>query len=353
MKVALLYFHAFGPGGYPKDVRWLAGSLSSKGVSVQVVANDGEERDGLSNSTITPVHDLSEAAHHADVLHMLGLFLPAQLRVWRMLRSPAASVVSPLAHLMPEHVRYRSVKKKPYLAAVRAAFAGARRRHVAHLFSSEEEPGARKYLGSSDFFQATAGLFPVESSRPNAQDRHSGDYLLFFGRNDVHQKGLDRLLKGYRSAVDLGLDLHLLIAGKSDRDSGDELRAAIRAYQIERNVEVLGEVSIQERTQLLLETKALVFLSRWDGPPRPIREALAVGTPVIVSRGTNMGELVESHGAGRSPSTMEDLAPCLLQAEDEDIVAQWRDGAEKLRERLSWERVADEYIAGYELAANQ
>jgi glycosyltransferase involved in cell wall biosynthesis len=174
---------------------------------------------------------------------------------------------------------------------------------------------------------------------------------LFFGRNDVTQKGLDVLVDGYREALRHGLDLPLVVAGHSDRGSARYWRRVVADPELAGRVELLGEVADDKRSQLLAQARCLVFPSRWDGPPRPIREAIALGTPVIVTNGTNMGQLIEDHGAGQLVALEgSSIAKGLFAAADPSVAAEWRLGIERLREKLSWDRVAATYLEGYRTA---
>jgi glycosyltransferase involved in cell wall biosynthesis len=93
-------------------------------------------------------------------------------------------------------------------------------------------------------------------------------------------------------------------------------------------------------------------LSRWDGPPRPIRDAIALGTPVIVSRETTLGGLVDTAGAGRQVNLdVHNVAAALLETRDDATIKLWSNGAHALRGDLTWDRVAERYVSGYRLAA--
>ena len=112
----------------------------------------------------------------------------------------------------------------------------------------------------------------------------------------------------------------------------------------------VGSIADEEKWRLLQTAAMLVFMSRFDGPPRPIREALSVGTPCLVSYESNMGELIESFGAGRAaPLEAVAVANCLDEAfASAGTLESWQAGARRLRAELSWPNVARTYLAGYE-----
>jgi glycosyltransferase involved in cell wall biosynthesis len=349
MKIALLYLDALRSGGYPRDIRWLASEFVELGHEVTIIAREGTETDGLRDVGI--VRPERFRAHHprVDLLHSWGLFLPAQIGVeWlsRRKRGNVPTIVSPLAQLMPLHLGRSLWKKVPYLALLRPALRGVR--HVAHFFSEEEYWASVHYLQPTAHFEATLGLFPPPGGASPSDS--VGDYLLFFGRNDITQKGIDVLVEGYRLALREGLRLPLVVAGHPDKRSVGYWRKVKRDPELSPHVELMGEVPDEERSRLLVDARCLVFPSRWDGPPRPIREAIALGTPVIVTNGTNMGQLVENHEAGELVALeAKSISEGLMSAADETKAKAWREGTKNLRDSLSWDRVALEYLRGYEL----
>lgn len=348
MKIALLYLDALRPGGYPRDVRWLASALARKGHEVSLIVRSGRETDGLEGVEVVAPRRFASLRSSLDVIHSWGLFVPMQMAVDLMERKrgrEVSTVISPLAQLMPLHIGRSPWKKIPYLALLRPTL--KRWKQVAHFFSEEEYWASLQYLEPRAHFEASMGLFPTGAGSLDGP----GDYFLFFGRNDITQKGLDVLIEGYRHALRQGNQIPLLIAGHSERGSAAYWRSVARDPELSPFIELVGEVTEDVRTRLLQRARCLVFPSRWDGPPRPVREAIALGTPVIVTNGTNMGKLVETYDAGAlaalEPSS---IADSLLEATDLPTVTRWRGGVADLRERLSWERVADDYLAGYDLA---
>jgi len=348
MKIALLYLDALRSGGYPRDVRWLGSALARQGHEVSLVARTGREDDGLEGVEIIPPRGFPSHCRNIDLVHSWGLFVPAQVALEtlaRKRRPVAPAVVSPLAQLMPLHLGRSLWKKVPYLTLLRPTLRGSG--PVVHFFSEEEYWSSLHYLQPKAHFEATLGLYPVTATAHSDVTR---DYVLFLGRNDISQKGLDVLVEGHRHALRRGNEMLLVVAGHSEKGSAAYWRKVASDPELSPFIELVGEVSEERRGSLLAGARCLVFPSRWDGPPRPVREAIAVGTPVIVTNGTNMGKLVESQGAGclvaLDPSS---IADGLLQAADPDTLSRWREGATQLRDRLTWDRVASDYIDGYKL----
>lgn len=342
MHIGILYRHALQEGGYPPDARHLAGALAAQGHHIFLFADPGSEREGIGGAITLAPDDVARLPE-LQVVHGWGLFDPLQLKVLARVPASTTLVLSPLCQLMRPHLRRSWWKKTPYLAAL-AAFTRSRP-HATHFFSSAERESSLRLPGARSSFQAGVGIYGSAQGCPPAS-RGRGDYLLFFGRNDVYQKGLDVLVAGYRLAAQQGLDVPLVVAGKPFKSSSAFWRRATRAPG--PPIQVLGCVSEDEKWDLLAKARALVYLSRWDGPPRPIRDALSIGTPVIVSRGTNMGDLVMRFKAGRCVELYpHEVAHALGEAADDATVESWGRGAGHLKAALSWDRIAAAYADAY------
>ncbi len=353
VQIGLIYRDALGSGGYPRDVRWLASALSAHGISVTLFTKVGEDvrtTEGLTDSVrVEPLERLARS--DVDLYHFFGIFIPEQ--VWALQKVlHKRVVVSPMGHLMPYHLRQEALKKRVYLQVVKPLLKKVKWFHV---FAGREESSIREYLGNRVLtFEAGLGVFPVPVAVREAERREkaraSGVNLLFFGRNDVYQKGIDILLEGFARAVRSGVNARLAIAGQPWMGSERYIRSFIESHGLRDVLQVLGPVDEETKYRLMAQADYLVFLSRWDGPPRPIREAIAVGTPVIVSAETNMGSLVAEYEAGVQVELRpEDVARAILKINmNRELWKRHLGGVLRLRERLDWRCVAEDYIRGYQ-----
>lgn len=350
MKVGLVYRDALGGGGYPRDIRWLARALTLCGVSVTLFTKGGSVTKDVTDSVpMEPLDRLDRS--QVDLYHFFGIFIPDQLWMLRKVVSRPV-VVSPMGHLMPYHLGRKALKKMLYLEAIKPLL---RKVKWFHAFAPHEERSIRQYLGADVLtFEAGLGVFPVPVSVTQAEQaqgkRASCLHLLFFGRNDIYQKGIDILLERFAQAVRNGVNARLTIAGQPWKDSERYIRSFIKDHGTQDVMQFLGPVDEETKYRLMAGADYLVFLSRWDGPPRPIREAVAVGTPVMVSPESNMGGLVEEYEAGLQVNLRpEDVAAAISTVSaDRGIWKRHRDGVVRLKERLDWHRVAQDYIRGYE-----
>lgn len=357
MKICLIYQHALGEGGYPRDVRWLATALAAHGADVTLVCGETQNTEGLSGGvTIARLESIPRELEHFDLVHIFGLFMPAHMRLLEeAIRIGVPTVLSPMAVLMPfavNRTRWKRMKKEAFMRVYAGTLS-----HVTslHLLSPSESLSWSNVWRRSHRMFGQFGIFPPDAAAVSAGAslRRAAAPFVFFGRNDVYQKGIDILLDAMRIAENRSAPtdapVRLIIAGRPCLKSDQFIRARIKRLARREAVSVLGALDIRNVYELLGSARALVFLSRFDGPPRPIREAISLGVPVIVSRETNMAEVVEAHGAGAVvPLDADAVAAVLLEVwRDPKKSEWWRANVPRLKAALSWDRVVGQYLAGY------
>jgi glycosyltransferase involved in cell wall biosynthesis len=163
------------------------------------------------------------------------------------------------------------------------------------------------------------------------------DFLFFLGRAD-EEKAPDLAIEAARRA---GRRLVLCATTKNARE---------RAYWAERvepllgdDVEVRGEVSHEDKVDLLARAAALLFPVQWAEPfGLVMTEAMACGTPVIAWRNGSVPEVVADGQTGFVVSSVQELAAAV------DRVGELDPGA--MRARVEERFSAEAMITGYERA---
>ena len=106
----------------------------------------------------------------------------------------------------------------------------------------------------------------------------NGSTLLYLGRLEIHQKGLDHLIDALRR---VGSGVMLLVAG-AGKDSR-KLRQMVAGAGLSDRVRFVGAVSGEKKWELLAEADMIVQPSRFETFGITVLEAMACGTPVIAS----------------------------------------------------------------------
>lgn len=195
---------------------------------------------------------------------------------------------------------------------------------------------------------ASAEIRMIQAGVPDelfALSRREADYLLYFGRLDWFQKGLDVLLEAMRMLVQKNPNLRLKVAGRGK----DGRKVVERAYDlgIRDNVEVIGPVDDAQRDELFSGAKLLVMPSRFEGFGMVAAEAMAAGVPLVASHAGSLPEVVDAPAGGILVAPGD---PRALAAEVEKLLADHRrrralsGSARRAAERFRWDRVAQQHL---------
>jgi poly(glycerol-phosphate) alpha-glucosyltransferase len=302
--VALVYPHIHGTDGYALDFQRLKMELECAGID-PVPINYSSSGSGAGRR-LHLLRSLDGRLQSADVVHFIGFFFPEYLLAARAtIARRVPYVISPLSNLQCYALERSRFKKWLFLSAGGSRF--LRRANAIHSFGVSETESVLNLGFRGDVYEIPLGIDAVESDsraadhgmRELGERMPGGDYILFFGRLDIFQKGLDVLLDGFESyCANYPRGLKLVIGGRSWNGSGDWLKSRIASMACSDRVAYLGETSNEAKFALMKNARALIYPSRFDGPPRPLRDAIASGVFVLASRQSNIYPDLEKHGLG-------------------------------------------------------
>lgn len=195
-----------------------------------------------------------------------------------------------------------------------------------------------------------AGAAPVEMQalrRVAGKYRLPERYVLFLGAQ-TPRKNIGFMLEGYRQARERGLESELVLAGS--------VSPAIARYAESHPglpVHQVDYVADADRPAIYSGATALMLVSHHEGFGFPPLEALAVGTPSVVS-GLSVFDETLGDAALRVNGDVRELAERLLRLEREpalreDLVG----GADAVVRRFDWDRAAEETYAVLRSAARE
>ena len=163
--------------------------------------------------------------------------------------------------------------------------------------------------------------------------------VLYLGR--IHRiKGLDLLLVAFASLVEDVKNVRLILAGP---DSGflSDLKSQARALGIEDRVVVTGPLYNREKLEAYVDSDVYVLPSQYEIFGNTVLEAMACGTPVIVTDQCGLADVVAKQGHV-VPRESDRLAEQLFYVLDN--LDSERSRAEKSRLQVisdfDWNRVA-------------
>jgi glycosyltransferase involved in cell wall biosynthesis len=177
--------------------------------------------------------------------------------------------------------------------------------------------------------------------------------VAFLGRIH-HKKGLDILVRAMK-LLKVGMPgVHLLIAGEMAGTEVDRLKRLSEAEGVERDVSWVGPVYGRAKDEFLASASVLCLPSRSENFGMVVLEAMAAGTPVVVSRNCPWSE-VEREGAGCwVENTPADIATALAHVLADPIRASAMGLAgRRIAETYSWTRIGRDMAAAYEGLSRQ
>lgn len=178
-------------------------------------------------------------------------------------------------------------------------------------------------------------------------------FILFVGERRPH-KNLEGTLRAFdlfhRRATP---EYHLVIAGRP-YPGCQQPEALAQSLGLADRVHFIDQVADSDLPLLYRAADALILLSHYEGFGLPVLEAMACGTPVVVSNTTSLPEVVGEAGLQAPPDQPEQAAEALLQVipgggERERCIAQ---GHEWSRE-FTWKRCARQTLEVYHEALNR
>jgi glycosyltransferase involved in cell wall biosynthesis len=239
----------------------------------------------------------------------------------------------------PSIVRRRPLAKRVWWVMLeRRLVFGAR---AVHLFFEQERPHLSALGYSGPVLIASNG---VEAPQQDLWDGGTGGYILWLGRFDPEHKGLDTLLAAMKSlAPDRRPELRL--HGPDWRERKLSVETMIRELGLHDHVRVGPAVYGDEKRRLLIQAAGFAYPSRWDACPNSVLEAVSLGVPTLVTPFPLGRYLAARQGAFLAEATPRSLGEGLQKLLSSEAPAVGRRGAEITRTQLSWDQVADRWLA--------
>ena len=312
---------------------------------------------------------LREACQTADVIHGNSLWMmPNVYPFWAVKGTKCKLVVAPRGTLAAWSLKKGWLKKKIFGWLLQNQVLS--RADMFHATSEKEYEEIR----AAGYKQPVA-IVPIGMEVPETRLRSKVEVVggegrlhrvAFFGR--LHKvKAVDRLVQAWeiitkesnhncqpQPAISTSFhDWELVVAGP-DNGIRDELEQYIAEHKVPR-VRFVGEINGVAKYDFLSASDIYVLPSFTENFGITVAEALACGTPAIVSRGTPW------HGVGNNrcgwwventPGVLAETMRQAMSISDEERSAMGKNGKEWIRRDFSWEGIGAKMKAAYEWLLN-
>lgn len=188
---------------------------------------------------------------------------------------------------------------------------------------------------------------PVRGSfRQQHPETRGKTLLLFLGRLDIEQKGLDLAIPAFANAIRINPNLHLVLAGPDENNGAAQLRQLITQYGISDAVTMTGLITGADKLAALRDADLFFLPSRFEGLSIALLEALYVGLPVLATDTVGLSEEIAQIGAGIViHREAKEITQALLKLGDPEIRTAMRGrGTELISKKYTWRAIADNFI---------
>lgn len=176
--------------------------------------------------------------------------------------------------------------------------------------------------------------------------RHSlGDRFVLYLGGDDFRKNVGVLVRALPYLPD---DVELCLAGGIGESKKDELVTTAEELRVADRLVFPGYVDDEELTTLYAAAEVFAYPSLAEGFGLQILEAMAVGSPVVVSDRSSLPEVAGDAGLTADPTDAEAFGETLRRClEDDNLRAELEEKGLSRASEFSWERTAEETLEVY------
>lgn len=175
--------------------------------------------------------------------------------------------------------------------------------------------------------------------------------FLYLSRIDINHKGLDILIEAIK-LLDKGNALNNVCF----KFYGPGLESDLNIFEnlisyVPENVSYHGPIYGEEKDSVIRKADIFILTSRYEGFPMSILEALSYGCPCLVSKGTNVAEIINDFDAGWVVESLNPIAVAdMIKTAIKDYSKKYdslRKNAKFASEEYLWDKIAKKSIEVY------
>ena len=289
---------------------------------------------------------LMHDAKWADIVQSHSLWvMPNVYPAWASAKSGKPLIVSPHGTLSPAALNFSYYTKRLFWLALQGR--AVRTARCLHATSEAEYLDFRRF-GLCQPIAIIPNGIDIPSDAPPKQLSKAMKTVLYLGR--IHpKKGIKYLIYAWKQIHKSFPDWQLQIVGPGPKKHVGFLNAIICQDSLER-VTLEGPVYGHDKTRVYREADLFVLPTLNENFGLAVAESLALGTPVISSKGAPWSGLVTNQCGWWIDHGAEPLAACFREAlalEPEKLAKMGTLGRQWIERDFSWSRVAQDFERAY------
>jgi len=296
--------------------------------------------------TLQPMQLLKEGI---DLLHSLAfvqpIFLPCAgiITIYDLSFVLFPERLHPLRRLYLRWGTQRSARKAQGIIAI----SGSTKQDIVRLLGIAERKVSVVPCGVDDHFRPMKNQQVLDDFR---RKRRLPEQMILFVGTIEPRKNLITLLRGYALLREKFQPPPLVIGGPKGWHH-QEVFFVAEQLGLQEDVLFPGYISQEELALWYNAAELFIYPTLYEGFGLPPLEAMACGTPVIISNTSSLPEVVGGAGILVSPESVEEIAEAMQRLlTDHSLRAEMRTrGLDRARE-FSWHKAAQQTVKVYEQA---
>lgn len=289
---------------------------------------------------------LKGVSARSDVVHAHGVWTMVSIMAGLLVPGRGAKfVLSVRGGVTPWTLGHRRAIKRCLWPFQRRGLARADLLHVA----SAEEHRSVRAVGLKAPVAIVPNAVDIPRDAPAGRGAESSTKTLLFLSRIHPVKGLDRLLRSWKTIQETHGNWRLVVVGSGRRPYAQRIRALAANLELER-VEFRGPLYGEEKTEAYYEADLFVLPSNGENFGIVVAEALAHGCPCVVSKQAPWQGLAIHRAGWWVDHGVEELTRTLVEAmalPDSTRSEMGRRGRAWIRRDFGWRSLVDKMEASY------
>lgn len=291
-----------------------------------------------------------------NLIHIHGLFDYYTYFVYKHLRKPY--IITPHGSLLKEVIFKKShLKKSFYLSLIGKKILNNAR--VVHALTKYEEMCLKDLsIDQRSISVIPNGINPDDFKKLPSKGFLLGEYpnlkekriVLFLSRINW-KKGLDDLIPAFSNVTKEIKNAHLVLIGPDTEGYMNKVDSWIKDYGLSEHVSYMGPIYGEDRLKFLQDSDILVLPSYSEAFPIAVIEAMSMNLAVVITENSGIPDVVRENNVGLVINKNRDeIASAIIKLLKNNALAHemGRNGGRLVREKYTWDKVADKMMEVYE-----
>lgn len=294
---------------------------------------------------------LPKPFNHPDLVIFHGIYFLQYIKIYKkILENNIPYIIIPHGSLTTDAQKIKPLKK--YFANLFIFNKFIYKSNYIQYLSDNELNMSKKFNHNS--FILGNGI--NKSNKIKEKFSNNGIKLIYVGRYAIYHKGIDILLDSCEKAYDIMKknNITLSLYG-SGNDGIEKIQKMVDEKKINDIVNVNGPIFGKEKREIILKHDFFIQMSRLEGQPLGIMEAMTFGMPIIVSEGTTFSKIADKEKCGFCCSNSSDFShviECIIKENADNFKLMGLNSLKYSKNNFVWDSVASNTIKKYKEIIN-